>query len=75
MDNVNEKKPEAEKQHDRVHAVMEIENEAPMNESLGTGPDNVNKIRKRHEVKTRVLNENRNTHKKVKRQRKPLRTS
>ena len=60
VDNGHEKKPEAEKQHDRVHAVMEIENEAPMNESLEEGPDNANKDRKGHGMKTTVFNKKRN---------------
>jgi len=43
VDNGHEKKPEAEKQHDRVHAVMQMETEAPIIETLKTGQDNVNK--------------------------------
>ena len=40
MDNGHKKKPEVNKQHDRTHAVMDMENEAPVNETLETGPDN-----------------------------------
>ena len=61
MDNGHEKKPEDEKQHDRAHAVMDTENKAPINETLETGPDNVNENGKGHGVKTTVLNKKRNT--------------
>ena len=59
-DNGHEKKREAEKQHDRAHAVMDTENEAPINETHETGPDNVDKNRKGHEVETMELNKKRN---------------
>ena len=60
MDNGHEKKPQAKK-NDRTHAVMDTENEAPINETLKTGPDNVNENGKGHEVETTVLNKKRNT--------------
>ena len=61
VDNGHEKKPEDKKQHDRAHAVMDTENESPINETLKTGADNVNENGKGHEVKTAVLNKQRNT--------------
>ena len=61
VDNGHEKKPEDKKQHDRAHAVMDKENESPINETLKTGADNVNENGKGHEVKTVVLNKQRNT--------------
>ena len=33
MDNGHEKKPEAKKQYDRTHALMDTENESPINET------------------------------------------
>ena len=44
-----------------THAVMDIENEAPINETLKTGPDNANENGKGHEVETMELNKKRNT--------------
>ena len=61
VDNGHEKKPEAKKQHDRTHAVMDTENASPISETLKKGPENVDKNGKGHGVKTTVLNKKRNT--------------
>lgn len=44
-----------------VYAVINTENKAPINETLKTGPDNVNENGKGHGAKTMVLDKKRNT--------------
>ena len=46
--------------HEKKHEAMDTEKEAPINENLKTGPDNVNENGKGHKVETTVLNKKRN---------------
>ena len=60
LNNGQENEPEAKK-HDRTHAVMDTEYEAPISETLKAGPDNVTENGKGHEVETMELNKKRTT--------------
>lgn len=56
MDYRHEKKPEAKKQHDRMHTAIHMENETPINESL-----DINREGYMNEMEATQSNNKRNT--------------